>query len=168
MTPFESLVEEVRAEFPDLRIVSKPWWMWILGYAFMHNFTTVVGHTVWTPIGFDRMDDARKCIILRHERVHMRQQARHGGLWFSLLYLFAPLPFVFAWWRMKFEQEAYRESMRAAYEYWGEGSLTEARKRAIMSYFTGPSYLWTWPFRKDIEAWYDGVVAELREGRLSR
>jgi len=34
----------------------------------------------------------------------------------------------------------------------------------IISRFTGPSYLWMWPFRETLERWYDEAVEDIAQG----
>lgn len=80
-------------------------------------------------------------------------------LLFSLLYLFLPIPILFSYFRMKFEKEAYEETIRAQKEYYGVEFLRMASTRqAMVSRFTGPSYLWMWVLKSSIEKWYDGRV----------
>ena len=54
-----------------------------------------------------------------HERVHLRQFARHGRLLMSILYVLLPLPMGLAYCRARFEREAYEETIRAAFEVYG-------------------------------------------------
>ena len=91
----------------------------------------------------------------------MRQRARMGWLWFSLSYLLLPCPILWAYFRMKFEMEAYEETIRGLVEHFGPTVLTADRRDIIISYFTTSAYLWTWPWKSRIEKWYDAFVASL-------
>jgi hypothetical protein len=80
----------------------------------------------------------------------------------AVLYLLVPLPMGVAYFRARFEQEAYAESIRAAAEVWGAAYPRRPEYRAyIVAQFLGPSYGWMWPFRRALERWYDRVLATL-------
>ena len=131
---------------------------------FMDNYTTTLGQKVYTPSDWDDYSYVEKLSIVRHERVHMRQAKKYGRLLFSLLYLLAPLPVGVAYFRKKFEQEAYEQSLRTAHQYLGPASLNDKRKEFILSQFTGSSYFWMWPFKRDLERWYDSTVEKIKSG----
>lgn len=173
MSALDKLRDDIRAEFPDFRIVRKEdsRFMRLLDLLlklitfgqmkdFMVSFTTTIGNTIYVPRTWAIRPPKSKMIILRHERVHMRQHQRFG-FWYSLSYLLLPLPTVWAYFRMKYEMEAYEESLRAVLEYYGAANFTAKTKESYISYFTGPQYFWTWPWRGRIERWYDGVVVRL-------
>lgn len=129
---------------------------------FMRSFITTVGWTVYTPSDWDQYLERQQCEILRHERVHMRQAEDRGRFLFSLMYIALPFPTLFAYYRMKFEQEAYEESMRAVLEYFGKEILLDPLYRsAMIEHFTTSQYFWTWPWKGRIEKWYDATVARL-------
>jgi hypothetical protein len=80
----------------------------------------------------------------------------------ALLYVMLPLPMGLAYFRARFEMEAYAESIRAAAEVWGaDHPRSDAYRRHVVDQFTGPSYGWMWPFRAGVERWYDRVLATL-------
>jgi hypothetical protein len=101
-------------------------------------------------------------ILLRHERVHLRQRRRYGGALMTFLYLVPFLPLGLAYGRARIEWEAYTETLRATAELRGPEALQSADLREqIVRRFTGPDYGWMWPFRSMVEGWYDRVVREL-------
>lgn len=127
--------------------------------SFMDRYTTTIGTTVYTPEGWDSWDDASRCAILRHERVHMRQAARHGMLLFSVLYLLPLFPLGLAWFRARFEQEAYEESIAASLELRGSHSaMSPEFKERMVRQFTGPAYGYMWPFKGSVEKWFDDAL----------
>ena len=66
---------------------------------------------------------------------------------------------------MKYEQEAYEESMRATVEKVGISILAnEDYRRRMVKRFTGAAYVWTWPFKKSVERWYDDTTGRIRLG----
>ena len=128
---------------------------------FMSDFTTTLGYAVYTPSNWESWSATAKLLVLRHERVHMKQRARLGSFWFSVSYLLLPVPVVWAYCRMKYEMEAYEESIRATFEAYGLRVFNTENRDHIINSFTGASYCWTWPWRKRIEAWYEGVLLKL-------
>ena len=171
---FDEVVQDTRAEFPQFKLVPKrhnkfmerlDTLLRIVSFggmdSFMTRVTTTIGFTVYTPEIWDALPEFDRAAILRHERVHMRQSRRMGSLRFKLYYLFWFFPIGFAWGRMKLEMEAYEESIRTRVEYAGKESLNDAYRESMIKHFTGASYVWTWPWRKRIERWYDGFVSGL-------
>ncbi len=175
MSTFSDLCNEIQKEFPKFSLKNKDqsFLMKLIGFhlfvlsfgkqnKFMTGFITTVGYTVYVPQGWASMRESDRCIILRHERVHMRQLRKYTPIFFTFLYLFFPLPFLFAYYRAKFEKEAYEESIRASVEYYGVGVLSRAGfKQRVLDHFLTGEYLWMWPFRKSIETWYESIAKEL-------
>lgn len=173
---YAGVMGEIEKEFPDFDIVSKTTskLMRSLDTAlriislnqmntFMTAFVTTVGETVYVPRGWTERNYLLRAITLRHERVHMRQKRRLGMFLFTFLYLFWIFPIGLALSRRIFEQEAYAESLRASVEYFGPGALGDSVYREhIIRHFLGPGYLWTWPYRRSIEAWYDDLAMTIR------
>jgi len=172
---YELLVLEVKKEFPDFLILPKDksalmkfidvsLMMITFGQMknFMTGFITTIGNKVYVPDSWDKHTFSSKAEIIRHERIHMRQSRKYGRLLFSFLYLACPFPVGIAYFRKKFEQEAYEESLRALYEYHGEKIFTASLKQGILSHFTSAQYFWMWPWRKDLEKWYDSAVEKVK------
>ncbi len=167
----EDLLLEIRKEFPKFRLVDKSTsrlmvaidlflkviTLWRMK-SFMRSFTTTIGYTVYVPSVWNLRPPKSRKIVLRHERVHMRQR-RRWGLLYPFAYLFFPVPILWAYCRMRFEMEAYEESLRAIAEYYGAAAFTAQLKRSHIEHFTGPEYFWTWPWRGRIERWYDQAAA---------
>jgi hypothetical protein len=172
----QRVITRIKSEFPDFKIVKKtesPLMLKIdkllrfLSFGrmtnFMTGFVTTIGHTVYVADNWDSGRDLSKSVILRHEAVHMRQLRRMGWLWFVYSYLFCPLPVGFCYGRTKLEREAYEETIRAAAEYYGLRYILDPKFKALtVSYFTGPDYLWMWPFRESCESWYDRTAQSVK------
>lgn len=176
---YESLLIDTKEEFPDFEIIAKQnsFLMKTIDVAlkiitfgqmkaFMTGFITTLGQKVYVHDKWRLSPYTNKCEVIRHERVHMRQAKRHGRFLFSLMYLVIPLPTVFAYYRRKFEQEAYEETLRAVYEYRGVSAFTPQLKESIIAHFTSSQYFWMWPWRKDIEKWYDASVKKIKSNIL--
>lgn len=180
---YERLVSEIKREFEDFEVIEKPssllmrflaacLWLVTFGRSkgFLDEAVTTLGSRVYVPADWSRTPEAYRIGVLRHERVHMRQARAWGAITFSLLYLLAPLPLGLAWFRARFEWEAYEETMRATCDQYGELSIRQAEFReGIVQHFVGPQYGWMWPFRNTVESWYEDasrrILAERAESR---
>lgn len=171
---YEKLLDDVKSEFPDFKVVKKSQsglmkaiggFLKVITFGrmntFMTSFITTIGTTVYVPDMWDTRSPSAKAITMRHERVHMRQARDVGRLKFSLLYIFLPVPLVWAYYRARFEKEAYEESLKAYHEYYGEKFLTSALKENIVGHFTSAEYFWMWPWKESIEKWYDEVINKI-------
>ncbi|ACY18530.1 hypothetical protein Hoch_6055 [Haliangium ochraceum DSM 14365] len=172
---YEVLLAQIREEFPGFRVVCKdraPTQRAIhLGLllvtagrmrSYLSGYQTTLRRTVYVTPDWDRRDARERYITMRHERVHLRQFQRYGLLGMALLYVFLPLPMGLSYFRARFEQEAYTESIRAAAEIYGLEYVRSPRFRErIVSQFLGASYGWMWPFRRRVEAWYESVLSGL-------
>jgi len=177
------LNREIANEFPDFRVIKKAdsrlmrvidrvLRIITLGkmQTYMTGFITTMGTTVYVPANWDDLPEISRVIVLRHERVHMRQAQQYGRLIFSLLYLLAPLPLGLAWFRAKFEMEAYEESLAAMLEYYGADSLgpKSSTRNNTIRHFMSAEYFWMWPFRGYMDRWYTRTVERLtRDKKLA-
>lgn len=173
----DDFINQLKKEFPKFKIILKSQsllmktiniFLKIVSFGlmktFMISFTTTIGDTIYVPSSWEtEWDDTTKIIILRHERIHMLQKKHYTMILFAILYLFIPFPIGFAYFRKKFEQEAYEESMKATAELRSAIilELPEYRNH-IIGQFVSANYLWTWFSRKSIEAWYDKQVEQLK------
>ncbi len=171
----ELLVLTIREEFPEFRIVPKAGHrlsraidlglkLITLGrqQSYLTRYHTVLGNTLYVPTSWTAASEIERLIILRHERVHLRQRRRLGAWLMALVYLVPFLPLGLAYGRARLEWEAYSETLRAAAEYLGLETIRSPFYRArIVERFTGADYGWMWPFPSVVGRWYDEVVAEL-------
>lgn len=173
---YESLLSETHREFPNFKIIKKSEskFMRLLDKVlrtisfgkidnFMENFTTTIGMTMYVTDHWDLASSATKYSTLEHERIHLRQSKKYGSVLFSMLYLLFPLPIGFAWFRTKFEMEAYEVTLRNIHRSYGKSVFNEELKRLFVGYFTGPSYMWMWLGEKRISDWYDKTVSKILE-----
>jgi hypothetical protein len=127
----------------------------------------VIGDTLYVPDSWHTMSDVARVILLRHERVHLRQRRRYGMVPFALLYLIPFFPLGLAYFRARFEWEAYRETLLASAELRGLDALRDAALRSeIVRRFVSGDYGWMWPFSRTVERWYDQAVSEI-EGEFA-
>ncbi len=176
---YDQLVEALRVELPGFRIVRKDRSRLhraihyaLIGVTFgqmrtyLDSYQTTIGKTVYVTSDWDEWDPDQRYVTLRHEAVHLRQFRKFTLPGMALLYVLLPLPMGLAWFRAYFEKEAYAESIRAAAEVWGpEYPRRAAYREHVVGQFTGSSYGWMWPFRSQIERWYDRVLATTDQSR---
>lgn len=171
----EAFFAELHAEFPAFRIVSKETSAFsraidialrIVTFGgqdrFMTEYHTVIGATLYVPRAWERTTPRDKIVLLRHERVHLRQRRRFGFLLMAWIYLVPFLPLGLAYGRARLEWEAYEETLRATADLHGLAALQRRSLRdAIVRRFTGPDYGWMWPFRRQVEGWYERSIQQI-------
>jgi hypothetical protein len=172
---YEALVTALREEIPGFRVVRKDrsWWHRAIHYAlvgvtlgrmrsYLDAYQTTIGRTVYVTADWDAWPADERYVTLRHEAIHLRQFRRYTLPGMAALYVLLPLPMGLAWFRARFEQEAYAETIRASAEVWGADHPRRPSVRAhIVGQFLSASYGWMWPFRRSVEHWYDRVLATL-------
>jgi hypothetical protein len=170
-----TITAEMEAEFPGFRIIPKASSrmqraihkaLIVVTFggqrSYLEGYHTTVGRRIYVTSGWEEMSRDRRWLLLRHERVHMRQFRRFTFVGMSLLYVLVPLPLGLAYFRARFEKEAYTETIRGAAELYGRAHVeADEFRQDILVEFTGPSYGWMWPFRRAMERWYDRVLAGL-------
>jgi hypothetical protein len=169
----QQLLDEIRDEFPDFEIrlkresplqrgISVALAALTLGGQrhYMTRYHTVLFGKLYVPDAWARMGDDERYVLLRHERVHLRQRQRMGEIAMALYYLVPFFPLFLAWGRARIEWEAYVETIRATAEVYG---LDAARslETEIVHRYVGPDYGWMWPFPRTVRRWFGGVIAEL-------
>lgn len=176
------VLRALKDEFPSFHIVKKSEskLMWVIDVflrvitfgkmkTFRTKYITTIGNTVYVSESWADTSSYAKAIVLRHERVHMRQARAMSFPLFAFLYLFVPLPGGLAYCRTVLEMQAYRETLAARAEYYGLLELQNPTERQlIISHFTGPAYFWMWPFQRRVEDWYDNAVLDVMDNYLSR
>jgi hypothetical protein len=173
----EALIAEIRQEFPRFRIIFKAehalsraidWALRILTLGaqrtYLTEYHTVIGDTLYVPLAWERTGDVDRAILLRHERVHLRQRRRLGLPLMTFLYLVPFFPVGLAYGRARLEWEAYVETLRATADLAGRDAARSPELRdKIVRRFTGPDYGWMWPFERTVTRWYDAALAEIDE-----
>ena len=169
-----ALLDEIRAEFPSFAIVHKrdsPLQRAIhvalivltLGgqRVYLTRYHTVMFGKLWVPDSWDAMRDPDRYVLLRHERVHLRQRARMGDVLLAFVYLVPFFPLFLAYGRARIEWEAYVETIRATAEVFGIEAARALRPQ-IVSRFVGGAYGWMWPFPRTVSRWFDQAMVDLQ------
>ena len=174
MSRAEALLAEIQAEFSGFSIRKKrtsalqraihvALAVITLGgqRVYLTRYHTVLFGTLWVPDAWDAMSDDDRYILLRHERVHLRQRRRLGDVGMTFVYLVPFFPLFLAYGRARLEWEAYTETIRATVEVRGV-EAAEALRAHIVARFTGPEYGWMWPFSRAVNRWFDEALADAR------
>jgi hypothetical protein len=169
----ERLCADIQREFPNFEIVPKRGSRLqraisvALGLVtfggqrhYLTRYHTVLFGKLYVPDAWAAMNDDERYVLLRHERVHLRQHLRMGQLWMAFVYLVPFFPLFLAWGRARIEWEAYVETIRATAEVRGLDAA-RALKEEIVRRYVGPDYGWMWPFPGTIRRWFDEAVADL-------
>lgn len=129
---------------------------------YLSRYHTVLGSTLYLAPTWHQMTDEERYVLLRHERVHLRQRRRYTSVGMALLYLIPILPLGLAYGRARIEWEAYCETLAAAAEVWGILAVKEPNfRRQIVERFVSADYGWMWPFPRAVGHWYDLEIARL-------
>jgi hypothetical protein len=172
---YRALLDEISAEIPGFRVVRKDQSRFQRAIAaalrvvtfggqtsYLSHYQTTIGRTVYVTSDWDALPAAQRYVTMRHELVHLRQFRRYTLVGMAILYVLLPLPLGLAWFRARFEWEAYTESIRVAAELHGRAHVASGPFRErIVSQFTSGAYGWMWPFRGQVERWYDEALAAL-------
>jgi hypothetical protein len=173
MGMYDDFIQELKKEFPNVHVVLKTNWFWKLlakllyvvtfgkNKVFLTDYVTTIGPYIGVPVTWpDRADNSR-VFVLKHERIHLRQQKKLGlgSIWVGLVpwgisYLLLPLPLGFAWCRYYYERAAYAESIRVARELWGEISAKNVLENAVHE-LSGPAYAWAWCIKSSVQKWFE-------------
>jgi len=97
---------------------------------------------------------------LRHEAVHLRQIVQMGLAKFIWCYVYPP--FIKTRRATLIELPAYKETIRAFYEYFGKEWVSDFFIDSIVSIFKGPKYLWMYTDGKFIKNELTIVREDLR------
>jgi hypothetical protein len=173
MNRADAFLNEIRAEFPGFRLQKKreSRLQRAINVAlvivtaggqrsYMTRYHTVLFGTLWVPDAWDEMPDLDRYVLLRHERVHLRQRRRMGDFWMAFVYLVPFFPVFLAYGRARIEWEAYVETIRATAEVHGLNAAKRLRA-SLIERFTGPDYGWMWPFPRTIGRWFDEAYADV-------
>jgi hypothetical protein len=174
MASYDEYIETVQKEIPSFAIVRKQdsYLMRVIDVLlkiisfgqitnFMDAYTTTIGSKIYVSGTWDAKSDNSRIIVIRHEVIHIRQFKKYTYPLYIFLYLFIFFPIGLAYFRMKFERAGYTETLKAVAEIGGIESLKRMNREFIIRQFTGPGYLWAWPFRKSVEKWYDSTVEQI-------
>ena len=175
MSLTDEFIAEIKAEFPSFRVVSKEGdgFSKLIDVAlrvitlggqseYLTRYYTVIFHTLYVPGGWEATDDVERVITLRHERIHLRQVKRYTRVGMAVLYLVPFFPLGLAYGRARIEWEAYTETIRATAEMRGlDAARSPWLRKHIVEQFVSGAYGWMWPFRGQVNRWYDRALAQI-------
>ncbi len=158
------------------KIVDKKGWFWktihvlvvIFTFGtnrnFLRGYYTTIGPWIGVPEGWEKRSLAGRIAVLEHELIHVKQCAKFGlgsaivGLpLYTLFYLLLPLPIGLAYFRWRFEREAYAHGINVRIKI--EPHRRQDKIDSAVKQLTTGLYGWTWPFKKYVRAWFERNVA---------
>jgi len=172
MDVYDRLLVELKDEFPGFRVIEKADnrfqklihnLLRVVTLGKMNNYIdgyfTTLGQRIYVPPSWHTRSAEDRYIVMCHERVHMRQFRKFTWPGMAILYLLVPLPMGLAYFRARFEQEAYAETIRASVEIYDLDHVkTKCFRDHILRQFSGASYGWMWPFKKSMNLWYEAQI----------
>ena len=159
---YEQLLKEIKKEFPKFAIVQKyeSRFSQLLGRIAFWNpkfnmrYTTTIGPKIYVNYMWNRRSFKTRYDVMIHERIHMRQFQKWGFLTFNLVYFLVPFPIKLAYFRRKWEGEAYEVNTYFDLKAKGrEYVLGPKYQKYLLDQFCGPFYGFTWYSEKDILKW---------------
>jgi len=121
---------------------------------FMNRFWTTIGNTIYYPTTVKNPYHRTYQKVIEHELVHV-QQWRKWNILFSVSYALFPLPVFFAWFRWRWEREAYMIQVRAN---------PDSINWIVETLWS--NYLWCWP-KKWMKEWFEKEVAAEKQKEFS-
>jgi hypothetical protein len=169
----DALIGEIRAEFPGFAIIPKQddrlqraihAALAVLTFGgqrvYLTRYHTVMFGKLYVPESWEAMGDLDRYVLLRHERIHLRQRKRMGDVVMGFVYLVPFFPLGLAYGRARIEWEAYEETLRATAEVYG-APAAEGLRAHIVQRFTGGDYGWMWPFPRVVNRWFDAAMRDI-------
>ena len=138
----------------NLRPHNSIWYMRLFE-RFRPGFWATLNDTVYHPSDIDPSDPQWQSII-EHEEVHIEQIQKYGFLLHTTLYFLLPFPIFFAYFRWKFEREAYLVTLSSFPTYQRE----EAVEKIVDSLWS--EYFLTWP-KSLMRKWFLEQLVELEK-----
>jgi hypothetical protein len=163
------------------KIVKKKGWFWktihvlvaIFTFGtnrnFLKGYYTTIGPWIGVPEGWEARSLAGRIAVLEHELIHVKQCAKFGlgnaivGLpLFTLFYLLLPLPIGLAYFRWRFEREAYVHGINVRVSI--EPHRRQDKIDGAVEQLTSGLYGWTWPFKRTVRAFFEKNVGQVVVG----
>lgn len=119
-------------------------WMSLIGKAdpsFMTTVWTTIGNTIYYPTTIGNPEWPGFHPIVEHELVHVEQFKKWTVPFFLFLYIWMPMPFFFAYFRWRFEREAYLVDLKMNDD---EDVYLKTRVEWIVNSLWS-NYFFTWP-----------------------
>jgi len=160
MERWDDLVKAIEDDIPGFEIcykVDSQWHRFLAKISFWNDYisyTTTMYPKVWFE-SKERVEDVIPIETLEHEWVHLKD----GGTFFGWLpflpaklnaFIFNALYILLLPWPGFFRAYAEIRAFRRSVEYWEGTQYYEPHLDAYVKAFTGPAYLFMWPFPKHV------------------
>jgi hypothetical protein len=121
------------------------------------RYVTTLGPYIFYPAEWQHSTlTVRDYVTLRHEAIHLEQYNSLckmniwlGSLLFTFLYFFMFFPIGLAYFRYRYERQAYVTTFLVGQRF---GIIYNPE--AFVTALTGSAYLWAWPFKKSVRAYF--------------
>jgi hypothetical protein len=123
------------------------------------QFTTTIGKTIAVPPQARTWDDLAWLETLTHEGTHVLQFKKYTPVLFGLAYLLCFFPIGLAYVRYRAERRAYVNGFTALLKY--RPDLRPALVAHGVAQMTGSNYLYAWPFKKSVTAWFEANIPKV-------
>lgn len=156
---YERLLSDIKQEFPNFAIIPKKTskFSQMLGRLtfwnkdFNRTYSTTIGPKIYTSEVWKDHPAMKRFATMVHERIHMRQTQKYGFLAFFAVFGLIPLPAKIAYFRRKWEWEAYKVGICVRFLKGGREAVLDPKYiKYLLDQFCGAFYLWTWHSRKAI------------------
>ena len=117
------------------------------------QFTTTIGKTIAVTPDYDSWTVQNKLETITHEMVHVGQYKRYSVPVMALLYFLVFIPFGLAYFRYRFEREAYLTEFKYTIGK-GWGTKEELIDFGVQE-LSGSDYGWAWVFKGSIRKWFE-------------
>lgn len=181
---YQKLLVDIKDEFPEFDIINKKYskFSQMLGKLSFWNkefnslYSTTIGPKIYHYGGSSENRPAwsersfeDKYFTMLHERIHMRQMRDVGGLIpFFFVFGLIPLPAKLAYFRMKWEMEAYEIDIYHSLKKRGRNYVLGPKYRKfLLDQFCGPFYMWMWYDPDYIMDWLEHTVSAIETGNLT-
>jgi len=173
---YQALIKEMKEEFPYFNLVVKKHSKFnqllkkltVWNPEMNERYTTTLGPTIAVNNTWYERPAKSRYSTLIHERIHMRQQQKYGLTAFFLVFGLVPFPAKLAYYRKKWEQEAYMINLYMSFkEGVREKIFGEEYTKYIMDQFHGQFYLYMWYSQKHILKWLLRAVRAFERNIIS-
>ncbi len=170
---YQNLLSEMKEEFPYFNLVVKKHSKFnqllkkltFFNPEMNERYTTTLGPTIAVNNTWNERPAKNRYSTLIHERIHMRQEQKYGLTAYFLVFALIPFPTKLAYFRKKWEQEAYQVNL---YMSWKEGHrekiFGEKYIKYIMDQFIGQFYFFMWYSKEHILKWMLKTVRNFEGG----
>ncbi len=173
---YQELLKEMKEEFPFFNMVIKKHSKFnqllkkltVWNPEMNERYTTTLGPTIAVNNTWEDRSAKSRYSTLIHERIHMRQEQKYGLTTFFLIFGLFPAPAKFAYYRKKWEQEAYQLGIYMDFMEKGRKYVyNEKYVNNMLEQFCGAFYLFMWYSPMHIMKWIVSIVRKSENDEIT-